>query len=126
MPELSRPQQRAPGSKRERNKPLAGDFSGRSSQAMHPVLDLAETAGNGRLHRLFQSGIIRPKLKVSQPGDAAEREVHSVGDQVTRMPSPEERSPAPQQLVHSASGSPIQRMCSGCQEELEGGPVPVV
>ena len=111
MPELSHSQKHAPALQRERKG--SGSGSRPPSPARHPVLALAEAAGNGGLQRLLQAGKLQPKLSLSQPGDASEREADLVADRVMRMAEP-------------SGGSLIQRMCSGCQEKLEAPPPPVV
>jgi hypothetical protein len=50
--------------------------------------------------------LLQAKLSVSQPGDLYEEEADRVAEQVMRMP---ESSPAAR----------IQRMCAGCEEELQ-------
>lgn len=50
---------------------------------------------------------LQTKLKVSQPGDAAEQEADHVAEQVMRM------------KVTGSTGNTVQRMCSACEEEEE-------
>ena len=59
---------------------------------------------------------VQPKLSISQPGDADEREADQIADRVMRMATPQSAcscSPSRQ-----ASGK-VQRKCSGCEEEEE-------
>ncbi len=46
-----------------------------------------QPAGNLATQRLLRSGVIQPKLAVSQPGDVHEQEADCVADQVIRMPT---------------------------------------
>ena len=50
----------------------------------HPVLDAQEQAGNHAIQQLLRSGVIQPKLQVSQPGDSAELEAERVADSITQ------------------------------------------
>jgi hypothetical protein len=47
-----------------------------------------QTIGNQAMLRLFNSGMVQPKLRISQPGDADEVEADRVADQVMKMPAP--------------------------------------
>ena len=47
----------------------------------------SQPAGNLATQRLLRSGVIRPKLAVSQRGDVHEQEADRVADQVMRMPT---------------------------------------
>ena len=61
-----------------------------------------QTIGNQIIQKLIKSGIIQPKLKISQPDDPYEREADRVADQIMRMSIPQEKK--------------IQRKnCSSCQ-----------
>ena len=102
MPELSHSQKQAPALKRDRKSSSAA--SRPPSPARHPILALAEAAGNGGLQRLLQAAKLQPKLSMSQPGDASEREADQVADRVMRMTEP--------------SPPLIQRMCSACEEPV--------
>ncbi|HYT56315.1 MAG TPA: DUF4157 domain-containing protein [Verrucomicrobiae bacterium] len=57
----------------------------------------SQAAGNLATQRLFRSGVIQPKLAVSQPGDVHEQEADRIAEQVMRMPEPG-----------------LQRACAGC------------
>src|SRR5215510_12743315 len=54
---------------------------------------------------------LQPKLSISQPGDADEREADHIADRVMRMASPQ---PA---CSCSHSSEKVQRKCAGCEEE---------
>lgn len=62
--------------------------------------------GNQAAQRLLREVLIQPKLSVSQPGDRFELEADRVADTVMRMTGPIAANPS------------IQRMCSGCDEEM--------
>jgi hypothetical protein len=57
-----------------------------SSRSRAPAYRLQNAIGNLATTRLFRAGYIQPKLTVSNPGDASEREADRVADQVMRMP----------------------------------------
>ena len=57
----------------------------------------SQAAGNLATQRLFRSGVIQPKLAVSQPGDVHEQEADRIAEQVMHMPEPG-----------------LQRACAGC------------
>ena len=66
----------------------------------------------------MRSGILQPKLTISQADDPYEREADRVADQVMRMPGP-------QSTGHGLSITPraprqAQRKCAECEEEEEG------
>jgi len=48
------------------------------------ILHLQRTIGNQVVQRLFQSGVIKTKLKIGQPNDIYEQEADRVADQVMR------------------------------------------
>jgi hypothetical protein len=48
----------------------------------------SQPAGNLAVQRLLRSGVIRPKLAISQPGDMYEREADRIAEQVMRTPEP--------------------------------------
>jgi hypothetical protein len=49
------------------------------------VLNLQRTAGNQAVQRLFEAGVVQPKLKIGQPGDKYELEADRMAEQVMRM-----------------------------------------
>ena len=63
-----------------------------SSHTMNSPVDQSHffqrNIGNQAVQRLFESGVIQPKLKIGQPGDVYEQEADRVADQVMRMPEP--------------------------------------
>jgi hypothetical protein len=79
-------------------------------EAVHSFRDFQQRIGNNALGRLIQA-----KLKVSEPGDAYEREADRVADEVMRMPEPGAESEAA--IVEQSSIPQIQRMCNDCEEE---------
>lgn len=60
--------------------------AGSYSPSLYPVLSLHQSMGNQALQRMYRSGILQAKLKISQPGDIYEQEADRVADQVMRMP----------------------------------------
>jgi Domain of unknown function (DUF4157) len=67
----------------------------------------------------MRSGVLQPKLTISQSDDPYEREADRVADQVMRMP-------APQSSGHGLSITPVtsrqtQRKCAKCEGEEEEG-----
>jgi len=74
---------------------------------------------------------IQPKLTIGAPNDPYEQEADAVADTVMRMPaggaSPDElQDDSPQIQRKLLNRSPIQRMCAGCDDELEHGGSPSV
>src|ERR1043165_7687762 len=75
-----------------------------------PVLSrLQHTLGNRSVGRVIQA-----KLNISRPGDTYEQEADRVADQVMRMPEPAAFGGAAPQPPPA-----IQRMCAGCEEEVQ-------
>ena len=58
----------------------------------------SQPAGNLATQRLLRSGVIQPKLAISQPDDVHEQEADRMAEQVMRMPKPT-----------------LQRTCAGCE-----------
>lgn len=52
------------------------------------ILSLQKTIGNQAVQRLFESGTVQAKLKISQSGDKYEQEADRIAGQVMRMPEP--------------------------------------
>jgi hypothetical protein len=82
----------------------SAEFAGR------PFHGLQQVAGNQAMLRLLQSGAIQARLRVSQPGDADEREADRVAESVVSSP--------PQPAIHrkwkcEAGGA----SCPACEEE---------
>ncbi|MEJ2568560.1 MAG: DUF4157 domain-containing protein, partial [candidate division WOR-3 bacterium] len=68
------------------SKDKAPDVYPVKSSPTDEVLHLQNTAGNETVQRMFDSGIIQPKLKIGQPGDKYELEADRMAEQVMRMP----------------------------------------
>lgn len=68
------------------SKDKAPDIYPVKSSPTDEVLHLQNTAGNETVQRMFDSGIIQPKLKIGQPGDKYELEADRMAEQVMRMP----------------------------------------
>ena len=56
-----------------------------SNQTRQNILDLQQTLGNQEIQRLIKSGILQPKLKISQPNDPYEREADRIAEQIMRI-----------------------------------------
>ena len=67
-----------------------------------------QPAGNLATQRLLRSGVIRPQLAVSQPGDTYEQEADQIADHVMRMPEPG--------LYRSCASCESGAMCSSCKD----------
>ncbi|NOY64217.1 MAG: hypothetical protein GXO97_02280 [Nitrospirae bacterium] len=63
---------------------------------------LHQSIGNQAVQRLFNSGVIQPKLRIGAPGDIHEQEADRVSEQVMRMTDEDVR-------VQRFRGSAIQR-----------------
>src|SRR5882762_7942668 len=72
-----------------------------------PLFDLPRTVGNQAMGRLFGSGMLQAKLRVSQPGDADEEEADRAAEQVVAR----QRGPVLQRKCDCGDS------CSKCQEE---------
>jgi hypothetical protein len=71
--------------------------------------------GNQSLLALMQSGQLKGKLNVSQPGDPSEQEADRMTDQIVRMPEGSEQTLRKKSRAACSTGSP----CSACAEEKE-------
>jgi hypothetical protein len=71
------------------------------------------TAGNLAMQRLLGSGVIRPKLAISQPGDPYEQEADRVADVITRKTEPV----LARKCASCAAGAPP---CPACEAEPNG------
>ena len=69
-----------------------------------------QSAGNFATQRLLRSGVIRPKLAISQPGDVHEQEADRIAERVMRMPEP-----APQRACAGCESGATP--CPGCEEK---------
>jgi hypothetical protein len=70
-----------------------------------PLLALQRTHGNRSVLQLLRSGVLQPKLTVSQPGDHYEQEADRVADQIVQMGEP---GPAPPAGVAKQTSRTIQ------------------
>jgi hypothetical protein len=64
------------------------DFTQSMGSPVESILFLHRTIGNQAVERLFKSGLLQAKLKISQPGDIYEQEADRIAEQVMRMPEP--------------------------------------
>src|SRR5882672_3843882 len=72
--------------------------------------------GSHTLRQLQQAKTIQPKLEVSTPGDALEREADRMAEQVMSMPAPKKQTPA------HASGSQLKRQVETRAQPRENSP----
>lgn len=73
----------------QRKTQSSPDSSLPTRKIAHPILQLHKTIGNRAVERLFKSGLLQAKLKISQPGDIYEQEADRLAEQVMRMPEPQ-------------------------------------
>ena len=76
---------------------------GKNNSAVGPLSQLQKTAGNQALRGMLQAGVIKAKLRVSQPGDADELEAEREAERVTSDRSAE--SPGSSATSAQSSGS---------------------
>jgi hypothetical protein len=76
-----------------------------------PIHRLQRAVGNRATSRFLHSSIIQPKLTISEPGDAYEREADRVADQVMRM--------SYSGLSIQRSAHQISRQCQACEKEQD-------
>lgn len=101
----------------------------------HPIVQLQQKYGNQAVQRLLQSGHLQAKFTVGQPNDKYEQEADRVADQVMRMPAPKmqreineldedelEQGKIQTKPLGSTITPVIQRLCAGCEEELQRQP----
>ena len=62
-----------------------GQFRARSPGVCKEPIGASQSIGNLSLHQLLASGTIQAKLRLSQPGDADEREADRVADKVVSL-----------------------------------------
>ncbi|HKV78351.1 MAG TPA: DUF4157 domain-containing protein [Candidatus Sulfotelmatobacter sp.] len=86
----------------------------RSSQFVseNPFFGLQQTLGNQAMLRLLEAGVLRAKLRVSQPGDSDEQEADRVAEKVTSA----SHAPKIQRKCACSSGTPCAK-CAGEDEE---------
>ena len=68
------------------------------------------------IRNILRGPAVQPKLKIGAANDPAEREADAVADRVMAMHSP---SPEPGIEQVSPIGRSIQRMCAGCEDEVQ-------
>ncbi len=74
----------------KRSPDLGGqNDTARSDSVAGEVTALQRSIGNRAVERLFRSGFLQTKLRISEPHDIYEQEADRVAAQVMRMPSPE-------------------------------------
>ena len=78
-----------------------------------------QTSDNQEIQQIVRSGIIQPKLKVSQPNDPYEREADSVADQIMRMSISDVDHDADNISERNHLNNQIHRKCSSCQMKKE-------
>ena len=88
-----------------------------SPRSRAPASQLQNAIGNSATTRLLRANYIQPKLTVSDPGDASEREADRIADQVMRMPAPQSKTTSSVESLHPASL--LQRKCAACEAEQE-------
>ena len=82
-----------------------------SGKTQENVSHLQQTLDNQEIQRMVKSGLIQPKLRISQPNDPYEREADRVVDQIMRMTD----SHVEETTIQNNSDNKIQRKCSSCQ-----------
>lgn len=70
----------------------AGSRTAEGARGGHPLAGLQRAAGNAAVRRLLAEVPARPRLAVTRPGDAWEREADRVADGVMRMGAPAARA----------------------------------
>jgi hypothetical protein len=106
----------------ERGPSRQGDKAHRSPKpndkgntALRPLSQFQKTAGNQALMEMLEAGAIKPKLRVSQAGDADEVEADRIAEQVTSVHSTKETdsiAPATPTIAATHSGSPHRKKSS--------------
>ena len=102
----------------KRTSPASARTTSASPRSRAPAHQLQNAIGNFATTRLLRSGQIQPKLTVSNPHDASEREADRVAVAVMRMPEPQ-----PERTAQRSPPS-IQRKCTKCEETLKPQPAP--
>jgi hypothetical protein len=113
-------------------RPIVRNVVQRSAAAsVHPSLALQRSIGNQAMLRLGRTTGIQTKLKISQPGDAHEREADSVAHNVMRTADPSPTLPAKsaatgvQRKEGSAAAPNITPPTSAGMSALKGGGSPL-
>lgn len=105
-PEQRRESQKANEKSHVRVRPEAKELI----PARNPLLDLQQTIGNQAVVRLFESGTIQAKLRVSQPGDADELEADRVAESI--VSSAPAAGHAKENVVSSTNEPAVHRKCN--------------
>ena len=90
--------------------PVHGESEQHIGAHPNPIVGLQQAAGNQAMLGLLSSGAIQASLRVSQPGDADEREADAVADRVVSSPA--------QQTIHrkcNCEGGGAS--CPACEEQ---------
>jgi hypothetical protein len=82
------------------------------SPPLHPVFQLQQRAGNQAVQALLRSGLIQPKLAISNPDDPGEREADQVAQTIMRS-----HAGAPASHCSCAGG---EEKCEECQQQAQG------
>lgn len=81
------------------------------------VMRLQRTHGNRFVQRMVRAGVVRAKLKISEPGDQYEQEADRVAERVMRMPAREPSGEEEQETHSHTQHEQVQRACAPCEEE---------
>ncbi|WP_456382351.1 eCIS core domain-containing protein [Hydrogenimonas sp.] len=112
------------------------DFTGETKKAVRragkpkgkgrgdALADLHRGVGNRAVRRLFTSGFVRGKLKVSEAGDRYEREADETAERIMRMPEGERLSSPPSPTGESAPVS-VSPALEARIDALRGGGRPL-
>ena len=96
------------------NVPAQSHPPGSLWRAPSPATRERSQVGNQAMQRMLRSGLLQPKLTVSQPNDQYEQEADRVAETVMRMPDKSSKT-----FLTPSDPPHIQRMCNGCKEEEE-------
>lgn len=113
-----------PGEKEEQHKPpspVRRASKGGTGPAQNSVLNLQRSIGNQGVLGLLNSGAIKAKLRVSQPGDADEVEADRVAQSVVSSPAAIASPSASPDTIHRKCNCPAgAHTCPECEiEEVE-------
>ncbi len=102
----------AANKKNKATKTQKSEFSQSTSSPVDQILFLQRTIGNQAVGKLINSGTLRAKLRIGQPGDIYEQEADRVAEQVMRM---SESEVSKNRVVSGqAYETSIQRSCLKC------------
>jgi hypothetical protein len=89
---------------------------------------LQQDLGNQAMIQLHEAGVIQPKLRISQPGDADEEEADRIADHIVSNDRasvvplvPSRRSASRTSSVHRKCSCSGGAKCAKCEEEVEEG-----